>query len=166
MNINNYSKPQLNILIILRILIGWHFLYEGVLKVYNPEWTAQGYLLSSQGIFRPFFQWLASESLIGIVDSANIVILIFVGLALIGGIFERPAAFAGFVLLLLYYLAHPAFPGVEQGPVEGNYWLVNKNLIEGIALLALYYFPTSEAFQRLISRAALLSFNTSQYLAD
>ncbi|MEJ2005289.1 MAG: DoxX family protein [Cyclobacteriaceae bacterium] len=146
MNIKSYSKSQLNILVLLRILIGWHFLYEGVLKVYNPEWTAEGYLMSSQGIFRPFFQWLASDGLIGIVDAANIVILLFVGIALIAGILERPAAFAGFVLLFLYYLAHPAFSGLDQGPVEGNYWLVNKNLIEGVALLALYYFPTSEAF--------------------
>lgn len=146
MNIKSYSKPQLNILILLRILIGWHFLYEGVLKVYNPDWTAQGYLMSSQGIFRPFFQWLASDGLIGIVDAMNIVVLLFVGLALLAGILERPAAFAGFIILMLYYLAHPAFPGLDQGPVEGNYWLVNKNLIEGITLLALFYFPTSEAF--------------------
>jgi thiosulfate dehydrogenase [quinone] large subunit len=146
MNINSYSKPQLNVLVLLRILIGWHFLYEGVLKVYNPEWTAQGYLMSSEGIFQSFFQWLGSDSMVGIVDAVNIVILLFVGLALLAGILERPAAIAGFALLILYYLAHPAFPGLNQGPVEGNYWLVNKNLIEGVALLALYYFPTSEAF--------------------
>ncbi len=154
MNINNYSKPQLNILIILRILIGWHFLYEGVLKMYNPEWTAKGFLLSSQGIFRPLFTWFAGEGQIGFIDSVNIVILMFVGIALIAGIFERPAAFAGFVLLVLYYLAHPAFPGLEQGPAEGNYWIVNKNLIEGFTLLLLYYFPTSAAFglKRILTR--------------
>ena len=24
--------------VLLRILIGWHFLYEGVIKAYNPSW--------------------------------------------------------------------------------------------------------------------------------
>ena len=68
--------------------------------------------------------------------------------------FERQGALAGAVLLGLYYLAHPAFPGLDQGITEGNYWLINKNIIEGLALLVIYQFPTSEYFglKRLFSR--------------
>ena len=36
-------------LIFLRLAIGWHFLYEGLMKLYNPDWTAFGYLASAQG---------------------------------------------------------------------------------------------------------------------
>ena len=52
-------------LVLLRILIGWHFLYEGVIKAYNPSWTSRGYLLSAS-ILKPFFNWLAGDSLISL----------------------------------------------------------------------------------------------------
>ncbi len=41
-------------LVLLRILIGWHFLYEGIIKAYNPSWTSKSYLLSAS-ILKPFF---------------------------------------------------------------------------------------------------------------
>ena len=84
-----------------------------------------------------FFQWLAGDSLIGIVDAANIVILVGVGLAFLLGFWTRIAALAGCALLVLYYLSHPALPGFEQGPAEGSYWLVNKNLIEAVAMVVI-----------------------------
>lgn len=146
MSENTFSKAQLNVLVLMRLLIGWHFLYEGVIKVYNPSWTAKGYLLSSEGLFKPLFQGLASESVVGVVDVVNIAVLLAVGLCLILGVMVKYASLSGAVLLLLYYLSHPAFPGVPQGPAEGSYWIVNKNLIEAAALLVLMYFPTAHYF--------------------
>ena len=55
LNNNCYSSVQLSSLVILRILIGWHFLYEGFSKLFNPNWTAAGFLLDSKGIFSWFF---------------------------------------------------------------------------------------------------------------
>ncbi len=154
--LTSFSKTQKNMLILMRVLIGWHFLYEGVIKLYNPLWTAKGYLASSAGPFRGIFQWLSTDSLVGVVDTLNIALLMFVGLALILGLLERWAAIAGIVLLLMYYLAHPAFPGVPQGPAEGSYWLVNKNLIEAAALGVVFAFPTAQFFgvRRLLGNPA------------
>jgi len=146
MNDNYLTKAQLNVLVLMRMLIGWHFLYEGVVKLYNPTWTAKGYLLSSEGILKSLFAKLATEPLVGFVDGLNIAILLLVGLFLILGIMQKRAAILGAILLLLYYLSHPAFPGLAQGPAEGSYWIVNKNLIEMSALLVLYYFPTGHYF--------------------
>lgn len=47
----SYSNIQLTFLVILRVLIGWYFLYEGLAKVFTPNWTAFGYLIDSKGIF-------------------------------------------------------------------------------------------------------------------
>jgi thiosulfate dehydrogenase [quinone] large subunit len=139
----SYSKSQLVFLSLLRIFIGWHFLFEGLIKIFSPGWTAKSYLLSSQGIFAPAFQWLGSSSLLGLVDVATIGLLVFVGLTLILGVFEKWGAFAGMLLLAFFYLSHPSWPGVAAtGPAEGNYWIVNKNLIELVALGVLAYFPT------------------------
>ncbi|HLG41274.1 MAG TPA: hypothetical protein VI461_16455, partial [Chitinophagaceae bacterium] len=140
MNISKLTKVQGYVLVLLRILIGWHFLYEGVIKAYNPSWTSRGYLLSAS-ILKPFFIWLASDSLISVIDNLNIIALIAVGISLLIGIKVKWGCIGGVLLLLFYYLAHPPFPGLPQGPSEGSYWIVNKNLIEMAALFVIYQFP-------------------------
>ena len=42
---------------------------------------------------------------------------------------------SGIVLLLLYYFAYPPFGGDIFGSAEGNLFIVNKNLIEALALM-------------------------------
>lgn len=145
MNTQNLTAPQRNTLVLLRVLIGWHFLYEGVIKAYNPSWTAKGYLLSAS-ILKPFFAWLAGESMISAINMLNIAGLIIVGVSLLIGIKVRWGCVAGILLLALYYLAHPPFPSLPQGPAEGSYWIVNKNLIEMAALFVIYQFPLVSAF--------------------
>jgi thiosulfate dehydrogenase [quinone] large subunit len=145
MNSPNLTAIQRNALVILRVLIGWHFLYEGIIKAYNPSWTAKGYLLSAS-ILKPFFTWIAGESFISTIDMLNIAGLIAVGISLVAGIKVRWGCIAGAILLLLYYLAHPPFSGLPQGPSEGSYWIVNKNLIEMAALFVIYQFPLTSVF--------------------
>ena len=130
----------------LRVLIGWHFLYEGVTKLFNPDWTAMGYLASAKGPFSWLFSAMANESIIGVIDVLNWLALIIVGMTLILGIYERLGATIAIVLLAMYYLAHPPFPGIEQINVEGTYWFVNKNLIELAACIVLLRFPTGAHF--------------------
>ena len=142
---SNFTSGQKTGLIVLRLFIGWHFLYEGVIKLYNPSWTAKGYLLSAE-FMKPFFAFLAGENLIGIVDTINIAVLVLVGILLIAGFKTSWAAIGGMALLALYYLAHPPFTGITQGPSEGSYWIVNKNLVELAALYVLYQFPTTSSF--------------------
>jgi len=145
MNVPKLTNVQAYVMVLLRILIGWHFLYEGVIKAYNPSWTSRGYLLSAS-ILKPFFAWLASDSLISVIDNLNIIGLIAVGISLLIGIKVKWGCIGGIMLLMLYYLAHPPFPGLPQGPSEGSYWVVNKNLIEMAALLVIYQFPLTTVF--------------------
>ncbi len=150
---NQYSSKQLTALVILRMLIGWHFLYEGVTKLINPAWSARGYLMSSQWIFEDLFKSLAANAtLIGIVDFLNIWGLILIGLSLILGLLNRPAAISGMVLLALYYVANPPMLGIGPGTTEGSYIFVNKNVIEIGALWVLAQFSTSQivGLERLI----------------
>ena len=145
MNNPKFTRVQAYGLVFLRILIGWHFLYEGVIKAYNPSWTSRGYLLSAS-ILKPFFGWLASDSLITVIDYLNIYGLIAIGISLLVGIKVKWGCVGGVLLLLFYYLAHPPFPGLPQGPSEGSYWIVNKNLIEMAALFVVYQFPLTSVF--------------------
>jgi len=149
-----YTKLQSFALVILRITIGWHFLYEGGVKILNPHWTAKSYLLDSGGFLKGFFELIAgNQTLLSISDSANAWGLALIGLSLLLGIFTRYSSIAGMVLLLLYYLSHPAFPGIEYlFPSDGSYFIINKTLVELFALLVIFAFPTSHIFglQRMI----------------
>jgi uncharacterized membrane protein YphA (DoxX/SURF4 family) len=70
--------------------------------------------------------------------------LIAMGLCLMLGLLGPIAALAGAVFLGQIYLSMPPWPGLPVSPVaEGHYSIVNKNLIEMLACLALVFIPTS-----------------------
>ena len=141
-----YSGSQLIGLVILRILIGWHFLYEGISKLVNPYWSSAAYLLDSKWIFSSLAERIvANPTLLEFTDSVNMWGLTIVGLSLLLGFMSRYGAIAGLVFVLLYYIFAPPFIGLEYSkPGEGSYIIVNKNLIEACALYVLYLFPTSQ----------------------
>lgn len=141
-----YTKAQLAWLVVLRMAIGWHFLYEGLVKLINPNWSSVGFLLDSAGFMESFFFSLASNpNTVNIIDFLNIWGLILIGLSLILGFLSRPACIFGIALLASYYLSHPPFVGLRySAPSEGSYLIINKNLIELIALAVLYVFPSSK----------------------
>ncbi len=135
MNSQNWKKL---IITLFRVAIGWHFLYEGLAKLWAANWTATGFLANATGPFAGFYRWMASsEGLMNIIDPVNIAALVLIGLALFLGIAIRYAALSGITLLMLYYFAYPPFGGSLFAPAEGSLFLVNKNLIEAIALLGI-----------------------------
>ena len=142
---NSYSTLQFSSLVILRLLIGWHFLYEGFAKVFNANWSAASFLLESKGLFSGIFNAMAmNPSMLAFVNISNKLGLIAIGLGLITGSLTRLASFSAILLLLLYYFATPPFIGYTYSvPMEGSYMIVNKNLIEAWALVVVMLFPTS-----------------------
>ncbi len=128
------------IITLFRVAIGWHFLYEGISKLLVGNWSAAGYLANATGPFAGFYHWLAaSEGLMKIVDPLNMAGLVLIGLGLFLGVFIRISSVSGVVLLLLYYFAYPPFGGNMFGAAEGNLYIVNKNLIESLALITLIF---------------------------
>jgi len=132
----------------LRLAIGWHFLYEGLAKLMNPNWSSVGYLMDSGGFMKEFFFNLAANpDVLKVVDILNIWGLILIGLGLMLGAFTRVAIISGMILLTMYYLSHPPFIGIKYAtPVEGSYLIVNRILIEFMALGVLFVFPTWKEF--------------------
>jgi thiosulfate dehydrogenase [quinone] large subunit len=124
-------------LALLRVFIGWHFLYEGIAKLLKPNWSASSFLLQARGPLAGVFHWIAnSPEVLGYVNLFNIWGLILIGLGLILGCFTRAASAAGLLLILLYYFCNPPFVGYFYSlPSEGNYLIINKNLVEAAALL-------------------------------
>jgi thiosulfate dehydrogenase [quinone] large subunit len=136
------TRFQTSALVTLRILIGWHFLYEGLAKLTSPYWTSAGYLADSKWFLHgTFVSIAASPTAVTVVDLLNEWGLTLIGLGLILGLLTRWAAWAGVVVLALYYIAAPPFVGWTYAlPSEGSYLVVNKVLIELVALLVLLAF--------------------------
>lgn len=137
MNNLNWKKILITF---FRAAIGWHFLYEGISKIVAGNWSSAGYLSNATGPFAGFYHWLgSSETLLAVVDPVNIAGLILIGLGLFIGLAIRVSAVSGILLLLLYYFAYPPFGGSLLGGAEGNLYIVNKNLIEALALALLFF---------------------------
>jgi thiosulfate dehydrogenase [quinone] large subunit len=122
---------------VLRVLIGWHFLYEGIAKLSSPSWSAAGYLKQARGPFADLFKSLAAKpDLLANADLITMWGLTAVGLLLILGLFTRLASLGAIGFIVLFYLCNPPFVGYFYSiPTEGSYLIVNKNLVELGALV-------------------------------
>lgn len=78
------------------------------------------------------------------VDLTTMWLLAGLGLLLILGLFTRVSCLAAAGLMVLFYLPQPPWPGVPEPPGPEHSLIINKNLIEAIALLALAFLPTGQ----------------------
>jgi uncharacterized membrane protein YphA (DoxX/SURF4 family) len=126
---------------LLRMLVGWHFLYEGLYKLVQPGgWSAEGYLRTSQWFAAPVFHAIAATPwLLKTADLLNMWGLTLIGVALIIGVLVRPAAVAGLALLCFYYIAQPPFLAHSA---DGHFLWVDRNAVEAAALLAVLLLPS------------------------
>lgn len=140
-------------LVALRTAIGWHFAYEGFYKLMLPGWTrggqrlaawsAEGYLKGATGPLAPLFHTLAANA--GAMRAVDVIVpaaLLLVGLSLMLGLFTRLGCAGAIAFLTMFYLSQPPLSGMPQAGAEGSYLLVNKNLIELIAVLTVMAFHT------------------------
>jgi uncharacterized membrane protein YphA (DoxX/SURF4 family) len=126
---------------ILRIIIGWHFLYEGIVKLFNPNWSSASYLMESKWLFAGFFHWLISNpSSLKAIDLINTWGLLLIGFCLFVGLLTRVTSISGALLLLFYYIANPPFV-YSSIPSTGHFFIINYNLIEATVLIGLAFLP-------------------------
>jgi thiosulfate dehydrogenase (quinone) large subunit len=139
-------------LIILRTLIGWHFLYEAYYKITSPawspsggplvRWTSAGYLKGASGPLAGLFQRMVNSGWTPWIDRTVKVALLLIGLSLLLGLFTKLGAWAALFFLSLFYLLYVPLMGVPQPNAEGTYLIVNKTLIEAVAVIVLLTFDT------------------------
>lgn len=146
------EKTQRIALIALRTAIGWHFLYEGYTKLLNPAWSrtglplepfsSAGYLQSAGGPLGDAFRWLARPEWLPWIDVAVAVALVAAGLMLMLGLLTQLGCAIALALLAMFYLSAMPLSGIPQPRAEGTYLIVNKNLIELIAVGVVMAFRT------------------------
>ncbi len=85
-------------------------------------------------------------TILKIVDVLTISGLAGLGALLILGLFTRFAALSAAVMVFGFYLAMPPLPGVPEAPGPEHSFIVNKNLVEVLALMALAFVPSGYWF--------------------
>ena len=113
-------------LFLLRVALGLLFFKAGIVKVFDPKWTAAGYLQASK-ILPDFYQWFAGAHNIAWVNLLNEWGLTLLGVALITGLFVRVASIGGIMLMVLYYI-----PNIVPGTV-----IIDEHIIYSLALAVL-----------------------------
>jgi thiosulfate dehydrogenase [quinone] large subunit len=149
---SRFSPAQQFGLVLLRTLIGWHFLYEGYFKLMLPGWTpdgsplarwsSAGYLKAATGPFASMFHSMAESSWLPTLDLLVAGALLLVGLSLVLGLFTEAGCVGALGLLALFYVSAIPTSGLPAPHAEGTYLLVNKNLVEAGAVFVLLAFRT------------------------
>jgi uncharacterized membrane protein YphA (DoxX/SURF4 family) len=112
-------------------------LWEPLTDVLNSDQRERGPL--PEPIAVPMKQWRELEISDAVVKGG----LAALGGCLLLGFLSRASSMLLALLVLSFYLAMPPLPGWPESPrLEGHYLLINKTLIEVIALLALAFIPT------------------------
>ena len=131
-------EKQTLLFTILRVAIGWHFFWEGWIKLCNPVWTAAGYLKGSWGPLSPIMQgmanltvehtwilnWFTSKTnadytwMLGIINIAMPWMLLLAGLGLMSGFMTRHSIWLAMGLLVMFISATPAYETMLTPSIE------------------------------------------------
>lgn len=126
------QKRAENILIfILRVSMGWVFLFAAIRQIPDPNWSAEAFL-GNASLFPSFFSFFTSPEILPLI---NIVIPwahLLIGVALITGLGMRLASTGGALLMFLYYL--PRLDGFMIGP---HNFIVEYHLVYTIIIVYL-----------------------------
>ncbi len=125
------SKPQRASVFILRMVMGWFYLYAGITKVMDPKWSSIEYVTGAHS-FVDLYQWFLSPQVLPIVDFMVKWGLTLLGVSLILGLFVRLSSYLGMLLMFLLYLPILNFPMVGK-----NAYLVDQHIIYIASLLLL-----------------------------
>src|SRR6185503_18563078 len=133
------NKGQGYAAVALRILMGWFMFFDGLGILQTPGWSAKGFLLAAK-TFPQFYAWFALPMNAWWVDPLNSWGITLIGAALLLGIFTRPAAWAGFALMILYYFPHNAFPQAPNG------YIVEEHIIYAGVFALVALMPAAQSF--------------------
>jgi thiosulfate dehydrogenase (quinone) large subunit len=125
------TAMQRGLIFVLRISMGWVFLFAAIRQIPDPTWSAAGFL-SGAKTFPGLFEFFASPAILPILNVVVPWVHLLIGLALILGIGVRLAGLAGALLMVLYYL--PRLDGFMIGP---NNFIVEYHLVYAFVLVYL-----------------------------
>lgn len=117
------------ILLLLRLALGWTFLYAASHQVFVADFSIVGFLNSTK-TFHALFQPLTGPVIAPIVSFLVAYGHLLIGLSLISGLMVRLSAAFGILIMLVYWMAHMDFPYIS----DANSFLVDFHIIDALVL--------------------------------
>lgn len=113
-NASSLETPfQRGMIVFFRVAMGWVFLYAASHQIFDPQWTAAGFLAHTK-TFHFIYGPLAASSLMPLIDFCVKYGHLLIGLSLISGLMVRVSGPFGILLMLVYWSAHLDFPYVSS----------------------------------------------------
>ncbi|HXC39566.1 MAG TPA: DoxX family protein [Burkholderiales bacterium] len=110
MNATSFEK---GLLVYFRVLMGWTFLYASSHQLFDPNFSASGFLEHTK-TFHSFFVLFAAPAIRPVTDFLVEWGHLLIGLSLLSGLLVRVSGVFGILLLVTYYFAHMDFPYIES----------------------------------------------------
>lgn len=120
------------ILFLLRIAMGWVFLFAAYRQIPNSEWSAAGFLTNSS-LFPSFFNFFTTPEILPIINTLIPWAHLFIGLGLFLGIGMRLASSGGATLMFLYYI-----PRLDGFMIGQNNFIVEYHLVYTLIIIYLF----------------------------
>jgi len=121
---------------ILRVAMGWLMLYAGLTKVFNPNWSAAGYLGNAKA-FAGFYEWFLRPEILPFTNFLNEWSLTLLGVSLMAGVLVKYSGYLGALLMLLYY-----FPVLDFPKIGSNSYLVDDHIVYALVLVLFSVYRT------------------------
>lgn len=120
------------ILLVLRLIMAWTFLYAASQQVFVPGWTAARFLNNTKTL-HDLFAPLASPGLAPIVTFLVSYGHLLIGLCLLVGLMVRVSAGLGIVLMVLYWLGQMDFPYI----IDRTNYVIDFHIVYAVVLVYL-----------------------------
>jgi thiosulfate dehydrogenase [quinone] large subunit len=101
------------LLTFFRVTMAWTFLYAASHQLFDPSFSAAGFLGQTK-TFHGFFAWFASPAMLPVTNVLVEWGHFLIGASLLCGLLVRISAPAGALLMVTYYFAHMDFPYIEN----------------------------------------------------
>ena len=107
------STIDRSFILVFRLLMAWTFLYAASHQVFNPKFSAAGFL-SHTKTFHDVYAVLATPAVDPVLTFLVSYGHLLIGLSLLVGLMVRVSAAFGVALLVMYWTAHMDWPFIEN----------------------------------------------------
>ena len=125
------STTDRSFILVFRLLMAWTFLYAASHQVFNPKFSAAGFL-SHTKTFHDVYAVLATPAADPVLTFLVSYGHLLIGLSLLIGLMVRVSAAFGVALLVMYWTAHMDWPFIENT----NNFIIDYHIV--YAVLCVY----------------------------
>jgi thiosulfate dehydrogenase [quinone] large subunit len=128
-----HSQSERFLLVALRLVMAWIFLYAASQQVFVPGWSVVGFLDSTK-TFHPLYSQFTGPVVAPVLSFLVAYGHLLIGLSLLLGLLVRVSTVFGILLMFIYWTAHMDFPYISNTLS----FLVDEHVVYAVVLAFLF----------------------------